>query len=408
MTLLLRLALRNLVRNARRTLLTTTVIVAAIGVLILGEGFISGVEDNIIISAEDASVGHLTVRPADYPADLGQYPVDALLDISPDQRAYLNGEATAWTARTLFQPTVIAGEDWVRARGIGYDPATDAGVFPRRLWSIEGRAPASPGDEILIAPGIASLLNLDVGQSVVLQLRTHEGAINALDVKVAGIVTTTNASLDMAGLFAPRELVARLIASSKPSHISLRLRHRDAIDEVAPRLKARFGERTELISWRSETAELLRLQGIRRRALQLLVFVLMALAAFGITNTILMAAHERVREVGTLQALGMPRHRVLQMFLVEGAIMGVFGSLLGAAWGGGLVGHWSLTPIDFSAYTQDVRMDAFSFSVLIYTHFEWSVVLTAIAFGSLISVLASVYPAQVASRMAPADAVRAD
>ena len=408
MTLLLRLATRNLLRNTRRTMLTTIVIVAAIGVLILGEGFVSGTEQNFVTSAINSTVGHITVRPSDYPADMGQQPVDVLLDVTPAMRSFLDRHAEGWTERVLFQPTLIAGEDWTRVQGIGYDPNTDDRVFRRDLWTLKGREPTSPSNEIMVSPGIASLLDLSLGQSVVLQLRTHEGAINALDLTVVGIVNTTNASIDMNSLFAPRELVARLIASPKPSHVSLRLASRYDIDDLLPSLRESFGPQAELVTWQTETAELLRLQATRRRTLQFLVFVLMALSAFGMANTILMAAHERVREVGTLRAMGMSRPGVIRMFLTEGALMGVMGSLLGAAWGGGLVAHWAVTPIDFSNYVQNTQMSGFSFSVLLYTDFRWSTVAGSILFGTAVAVLASIYPAWVASSLVPADAVRAD
>lgn len=408
MRLLLRLATRNLIRNARRTILTITVIVAAIGMLILGEGFVSGTEQNIIVAAINSTVGHITLRPAGYPADMGQNPVDRLLDLTPRMRKFLDEHSNGWTARILFQPTLIAGEDWMRVQAIGYDPVSDTRVFRRDLWTLEGREPKTPGDEIMVSPGLASLLSLSLGQTVVLQLRTHQGAINALDVTISGIVRTTNAAIDLRSIFVPRELSTRLIASPKPSHISLRLADRDAIDALKGRLLEVLGPQAEAITWRSETAELIRLQGIRRRALQLLVFVLMALAAFSMANTILMAAHERVREVGTLQAMGMSRMGVVRMFLVEGVLMGTIGSLVGAAWGGGLVAHWAVTPIDFSDYMQSAQMSGLSFSVLLYTDFRWSTVLFSVAFGSLIAVLASIYPAWMASRLPPAEAAKGD
>jgi ABC-type lipoprotein release transport system permease subunit len=162
-----------------------------------------------------------------------------------------------------------------------------------------------------------------------------------------------------------------------------------------------------VVTWRYETADLLAVQAIRRRALEFVVFILMALAAFGIANTILMAAHERVREVGTLRSMGMTEGGVLRLFLLEGALIGLFGGLLGALWGGALVAHWSKSPIDFSQVFERSQQ-SLSVSALVYTRFSPSVIAGAVVLGVVISILASIYPARVASRLVPAEAVRAN
>jgi ABC-type lipoprotein release transport system permease subunit len=132
----------------------------------------------------------------------------------------------------------------------------------------------------------------------------------------------------------------------------------------------------------------------------------MALAGFGIANTILMAAHERVREVGTLRSMGMTEGGVLQLFLLEGALIGLLGGVFGALWGGGLAAHWARHPIDFSQAMQS--RGSLSISALVYTRFSPEAIAFGVALGVVISILASIYPARVASRMVPADAVRAD
>lgn len=406
--LLFRLAIRNLWRNARRTVLTTTVIIVGIGILVLGEGFISGVEQNIVIAAEDGLVGHVTIRPPNYPDQMGQHPVDELLELSAEQRKFLDDNTKGWTGRLLFLPTLIAGEDWMAVRAIGYDPETDERVFRRGLWRVEGAHPAPGTDEIMVSPGMRDLLKLEIGGQYVLQVRTHAGAINALDVQVSGVLTTTNMAMDNTAIWVPKELAERLVATQKLSHYSMRLSHRDDIGALVPRLHEMFGDQVSMITWETETRDLLKLQGIRRRALNILVFVLMALAAFGMANTILMAAHERTREVGTLRAMGMERFGVVKMFLLEGGLMGFGGSVLGVLWGGALVAHWASSPIDLTNFQADDVAGSLSFSALIYTNFEWSMLVIAVVFGTMIAILSSVYPARVASGMAPADAVRAE
>ena len=76
-----RLALKNLLRNRRRTLLTVTSVVAGTGILIVGQGFIGGLDENIIVAAIDGTAGHVLARPADYPFEGSQHPLDQLLQV---------------------------------------------------------------------------------------------------------------------------------------------------------------------------------------------------------------------------------------------------------------------------------------------------------------------------------------
>ncbi len=403
---LLRLAVRNLVRNMRRTVLTTTVIVAGVGVLILGESFIGGIEENIVKSTEDGLSGHVTLRPSGYPTQGIQHPVDELLTITDEVRKGLDAQTRAWTGRVIFAPTAVAGEDSLRVRAIGYDPERDEAVFPRTTWSIDGAWPDPAKDQALATPGVAKLLELEPGDSIVLQVRTHAGAMNALRIELSGIVRTANGAIDRLGVLMPRSLAHKLIAESRPTHVSVRLAHRDLAEAARLPLKALFGDAAEAITWHDDARELLRMQGIRRKALNILVFILLALAAFSIANTILMAAHERVREIGTLRALGMTEQRVVRMFLTEGALMGLVGGLLGAAWGGGLVAWWSVHPIDLTAAMASGQMDI-QFSAFLYLPFDSTLVAGSVLFGLVVASAASIFPARVASRMLPADAVRA-
>lgn len=270
-----------------------------------------------------------------------------------------------------------------------------------------GTMPSPNAPEVAVSHRVARLLSLKPGGRLVLQVRTHRGAINALEVTVSAVVNTGNSALDVLGVFAPQALTRTLVATDRPSHIAIKLRDREQADAFAARLALLLGAEAEVVTWRQETAELVRLQMIRRRALDLVMFILMALAAFGIANTILMAAHERVREIGTLRSLGMTEAGVLWLFVLEGIFIGVAGSLVGALIGGSLVAYWARHPIDFSELLDKGVGAGLSASALVYTRLDAGVIAATMALGVAIAVLASLYPARVASRMPPAEAVRA-
>lgn len=402
---LLHLAFRNLFRHKVRNLLSTAAIVVGIFYLVMGQAFIGGVEEGIIVAAEDGLTGHLNIRPPGYPKFGLDHPVDKLLDLPEDVLALLDDRAEATAPRTIFVATAFAGGDSLRVRCIGTG-VNDAAVFHRTTWKVEGTVPQSAADGVLVGTGVAKLLGLKTGDAVILQTRTHQGAINALEVPVVGLLNSGNNALDSISLFMDRELAVDLIRSERPSHLGVRLARRDRAEALASELRARLGDGCEVVTWEEDTRELLRMQKIRRRALNILVGALLAMSAFAIANTILMAAHERVREVGTLRALGMSKRRVVALFLVEGSLLGTLSGAVGAALGAALAYRFSVHPIDLTGIGGNA-MGNLQFSTFLYTQYSPAMVIVPAFVAIAVAVLASIYPAFLASRMAIADAVRA-
>lgn len=404
-----RLALRNMLRSKRRTVLSTAAIVVGVMYLILGQAFVGGIEEGIVQAAEDGLTSHVTVRIDDYPTTGLSHPVDDLLTVTPEARALLDGDdrVEAWAERTVFVSTLVAGDDSLRIRAVGMGPR-DAEVYHRTTWKHEGAIPRTADDGILIGAGLARMLDIGVGDRVFLRTRTHAGAINALDVAVAGIVNTGNMALDGSTAYMPDTLARDLVRNTRPTHLGARLKRRDRAPAFAAALAPTMGSGAEILTVQDETAELLRMQQIRRNALNILVGVLLAMSALAIANTIMMAAHERVREVGTLRAMGMTRRRVVGLFVIEGALMGTVAGLLGLAIGGAGAWYFSTHPIDLAAMADGIDYGNLQFSAYLYTAFEPAAMALPFAVALMTSVLASIYPAFLASRLEIADAVRSD
>ena len=408
--MLLRLGLRNVLRQWRRNLLSIVSIIAGVFVLILGRGFVHGLNENIIRAQIDSLSGHVMAVPADYPTFGIQNPVDHLLTLDDTTRAWLDDNAQAWTTRVLFVPRAIKGRDAMRIRVIGFDPVRDEAVFPRDFWRVDGAVPAN-ADEILLSTGVSRILGVGTGDTIVLEARTAAGAMNALEVKVTGVLTTNNPILDQLGAFAPMALVDSLVQpDGKWSHLAVRLGDRADSDAVAAELRARLKD-ARVTTYAQEAADLLSVQELRQRMFDILALALMAISATGIANTVLMATYERVREIGTLQALGMTRRSLVALFVSEGFLLGVLGSALGAALGAATVRHYSIHGIDLSSMiataSQSGGYENVSFSTMLYLDWSIPTALGAFAFGLAVAVLASLYPAVFASRLSPAESVRA-
>ena len=410
MLFLLQLAGRNLLRNTRRSLLSMIAVVAGVWVLILGQAFIGGLREGIIRGSVDSMTGHVLIRPKDYPTEMNQAPVDALITVTPDLAQYLDKSATAWTTRLVFAPKAIHGQDAVHVRGIGFDVTKETTVFPRDTWHLDkdGKYPTTEADGALIGQGVARVLDIKTGDILTLEARTPGGAYNALQVPVAGVFTTGNPALDHFGVFVPMDLATDLIRpEGKVSHIAVRLNDREDAETFATALRAHTPADAEVTTWVEETHDLIQLQEVRKKALDLLVFVLLGMSATSIFNTIMMAAYERVREIGTLRAMGMDRLTVIRLFVLEGAMMGWIGGVTGAILGAGMAWYWSVHGIDLTE-SLEKSGGSIPISSMLYLEFQRSTIVMAVWFGVAVAVGASVWPAIRASAMQPADAVKAD
>lgn len=408
----LRLAFRNVTRNWQRNALSLVSVVAGVAVIILGRGFIAGFKENIIRAQIDTVSGHVLARPADYPSTGLQHPVDDLLEVDAETATWLDAETQGWTTRLLFTPRVVKGADAMRVRAVGLDPTTDPTVFPRDQWSETGCSVAEAGMGLVVSPGVQRILGVQTGDVVILETRTAAGAINALNTPVCGVTKTGNPGQDRIGVLVGPELLAELVRPGEAtSHVLARLDRRDDAERVAAELQRRLGDSAETSTWQAETRGLVEAQEMRQAMLDVIAFVLLAMAATGIANTVLMAAYERVREIGTLRALGLTRRGVVSLFVTEGIVMGLTGAIVGMVASGAMMWHWARVGIDMSPLLAEMEnsgtYDNIPLSMMLWVEFSPATILTGGLFGVVIAVVASIYPALLASRMPPAEAVKA-
>jgi len=398
---LAQLALRNLRRNLSRTFITSITVVFGVALPILGWGMVDGLDENVLRASRTTTTGDLVLRPDAYPLDGLEFPLSKADILPTELRAQLDG-AGPWTARTVFPARLVRGVEAVRASGNAFDAATDEGVFPRSSWNIDGAWPAMDAAEVVLGKGLAKLIDAKAGDEVVVEARTFPGALNALTFRVSGIVETDNAALDNVGFWMPAGVAEGFLQlDGRRTHVAV-----DAKGDPAAAATALQGRGWTARTLHEECADLIAANMIRRYALLFLVGIILLIAGVGIANTVIMAAYERVREIGTLMALGMKKRDVAGLFLLEGAGMGLCAGVLGAAIGVAGVLYWQANGIYFGEAIKNAGQVAMGSTL--YMQFRWTPVIVSGTFGLLIAIVASLWPASYAANLNPADAVKAD
>ena len=132
--------------------------------------------------------------------------------------------------------------------------------------------------------------------------------------------------------------------------------------------------------------------------LSILGVIVLIVAAIGIINTMIMAVHERTKSIGVMKSLGASSFDILSMFLFQSTIIGFIGSIIGS-----LISFGLFKLISYSV-EQILLKQGFSLSLL--SNIPWWLIVATIAFSVIISLLAGIYPAVRASKLDPIEALR--
>jgi lipoprotein-releasing system permease protein len=122
-------------------------------------------------------------------------------------------------------------------------------------------------------------------------------------------------------------------------------------------------------------------------------------AAFNIVSTLVMVVSDRTREIGILKAMGMTKGGILRVFVLQGAWIGVMGTLVGTL--GGVFLSWLIDTYEIIKIPPDVY-----FVDHLPVELQWPDVLVIVGGSIAVAFLATIYPALQASRLEPVDAIR--
>jgi putative ABC transport system permease protein len=415
--LLVTLALRNLMRHKRRTLLTAAALVFGIAIMILGDAWQAATEKAVVEPAKLSTLGHVQVFAEDAAEDEGaeisfiapqnnyrliprpQDVIDAVLREEP--------RLAAGIARLMVGALLSSGDVSMEGLLIGIDPAARESVYPA-LELREGRF-FEPGEKgILLNRGVARKLGVGVGDSVVALGTTADGRLAGVKLAVTGVWMVRGLeAYEWGSCFASLSAVQELLDTGDAAGVIV-FRQRDGdrpSGPVAASVNAaleRNAIHARAYTWEEMGGPFIGGMIVTRFVGGILHLVLGIIAAFGVLNTALMSVFERTREVGTMRAIGSRRSRVVALFLLEGLFLGVVGAIGGALLGALLVQWFCVHGIP--AFSEAQR---YSYGGdFLYPTLSWRPLVRVPALMVAVSVLASLGPALMAARKRPADALR--
>ncbi len=334
---LLLLAARNVARNRRRSLLTGGVVVFGFAAIALAGGFMSQSFEGLREGTIRNGTGHLQLADPAYLSGDEDAALEHGLEGTDRAAAILmkDPEVREVLPRIDFVGLATNGTRSVPFLGTGLDPAPEARTMDTAKLLVSGRwfLDASERGAVL-GSGLARALSVKAGDTITLLATTPEGVLNAVDVTVTGLADIPIKELDDRYLATTLGLASDLlVASGRVSNLTIVLREPADARAALPRLLAALHR--ERIDVAGKTWEELAVFYRQVRLLYLGIFgfmglVLVLVVLLAAANTMIMAAAERTREIGTLRALGTRPAAIKRMFIAEGLILAIAGCVGGA------------------------------------------------------------------------------
>jgi putative ABC transport system permease protein len=396
--MLLKLALRNLSRNRRRSAITMAVIVfGAVGLILFG-GYKAVTFRGLRESTIRGRIGHLQIFGAGHDARSMKPLERALDDVTTLRRTIERDRRVQSTAAQITLMGLIStGDKSETFAATAVEPAKDRLMRSQRV--VAGTLLPDDPDAVVLGKGLAEAMNASVGDYLTLMSPTFTGSLNAIDVRVAGIFQSGVKELDDRAVKMPIAAAQQLLQTNKVEKLLVFLHDTETTTAVRADLQRTLGTTVEIRSW-SELAtfyhQVVRLYNGIFSFLGLIVF---GIVVFSVANTIIMSIFERTREIGTLMAIGTTRSRIWRMFFLEGMVTGIAGGILGTAAGvlmAVLINSGNIMLPPPPGYTV-----GFKLSILLEQH----VLITAFLISVITATLSSIIPAFRASRLKIVDAL---
>ncbi|HEX7481183.1 MAG TPA: ABC transporter permease [Polyangiales bacterium] len=395
-------AIRYLREGRVQTLLILAAVSVGVSVIVFLSALINGLQTSLLKQTLGTQP-HITLVPAELvarPLFAATTVAATTIEKSPQRLQSINQWPTV-LEQVERVPGVVAASHTVTGaafatRGVAEKPVLVHGVDPERFLSvIDVRSKMKAGhfrvsgDGVVIGVGLANLLGLAIGDK--LRLSTTLGA-DAL-VVVRGIFDLGSKDVNERWVISTLRVAQTLFdLPAGASSLELRVASVFDADTIAQDLAERTG--LEANSWMKVNAQLL--VGLRSQSnskVMIQFFVVIAVA-LGIASVLIVSVVQKSREIGILRAVGTPASRVLRVFLIQGGLLGLTGSITGCALGA-----------LFAKFFQTLASNADG-SPIFPVELSPGLFAGASALAILIGLGSALLPARRAARLDPGEAIR--
>ncbi|QTL98074.1 FtsX-like permease family protein [Iocasia frigidifontis] len=407
---LTKLAFKNLVRHRNRTLITALIIAFAIFFFILMDSLIGGMTEMSYENIIEYEASHLQVVSHEYREEEDELPLKNLLTVDEQLIGVVKRVAgyQASLAELNFQARLNDGINELPVIGKGVNPDKLLDVFELQDKFVEGSIFSSGEYKAVMGKRLADLLKLKQGDYITLLVKDKNETFNTIDVEISGLLHTGNPKVNSSIVYLPLNIAQQALnVDNQVSKLIVRLENKD-LAEISGHLLAEnlktLDNNLEVILWGD--LEAVSVAGAKQMGNQMILAIILLIAAIAIINTVILAALERMKEIGMMKAMGLQRKEIIYTFVLESTGIGMLGGLIGLLLGG--IGVWIFSKygIDWGAMI-GMDMSAFGMPIIGKMYGVWNLgtFLLVFGFGVFVSLLSSILPAYWAASKDPVEAI---
>jgi ABC-type lipoprotein release transport system permease subunit len=396
--------------------LSAITIAAGLTVFIVMDSTLTGIDRMSIDNMITLTTGSLKIQTVSYDKEKNSFPLnDSINTFIPGLVAALGRDARVahGTRRTQFLGQLSNYDETVPVCGTVVDPVTDTLVFGLKPYITGSYFGAADSREILIGKQLAQDLGVGVGDDITLYALTKYDSRNADRFRIAGLLNTADPTINHSGVFMTYAAADDFLdLENAVSEFDVSVRRNSnlaAFSRDVRSIQARMQPEFPLLrvnTFLELGAGVLEITRAKRIGGAVFMGIILVIAVVGIFNTVFMSVYERIREIGVLRAHGMKPSAVTVMFMLEGMITGLLGSVCGLA-AGSLVNVYLVTRgIPMEKVAGKIATASYGISGNIYGEWNLGAMTLALCLGIAVATVAGIIPARKASKIRVTQALR--
>lgn len=404
--MLLKLSWLNIWRNKRRTLITATSVFFAVLMAVLFRSLTDGIYDNMIDNVVSYSSGYLQVHKKGY---WDEQSIDNTFE--EDDQFYKvllsNNNVTHIMPRLQTFALASWGNKTKGVLVLGIDPQKEKDVNNLHEKVTSGDYLQSVSDTgVVIGAGLASQMGLKLNDTIVLLGQGYHASTAAGKFRVQGVIKLGAIELNNNVVYMPLKLAQNMCgAENRLTSVSLMLNKTNNPDRIKQSLlKSIDSEKYELMSWMEMMPELHQFIEVDSTGHYIIIGILYIVISFGLFGTLLMMIFERRHEFGILISIGMKKHLLAFVLLLESVMISIIGCFAGVI-GGVLIVNWfTAFPIQLTGEIKEVY-EEYGIESIIYFSNDEKIFIVQTLIVLILSVILAFYPGFKVMRLKPVDAL---
>lgn len=406
---IIKIAFRNLYRQRKRSLLTIGIVAFGVLAVLLFSATAGSFKNFMIGEITDSMLGHIQIHAQGYVSSLDNLPLDRTIKAKQIKKMeeILDDipEIESYTYRILLGGILSNYLESTSAKFSAIIPAKEMKVVPLlkdRL--LEGNFLKQ--GEILLPEMITKGFKSKIGDDIVLVATNADGSVNGQPLIISGIMESVVGPTGKYGYlhFDDARSILRM-DEMEVSEVAIRLKKFDDLEKVNSILNKKLGAIQnekgsavfEIHTWKELSPFYSIAQMIDLMSLFIKV-ILIGIVLVSIMNVMIMAVYERIKEIGSISAMGTPPSKIRLMFLFEGLFLGVFGSIIGV-----IISLIAIFIVNIANITVAFGRNS---NILLEPEVSISQIGMTALIVILVAIVAVLEPAYKASKLEPIEALR--